>query len=62
MQINPEALEFGDLTDLNLTNKEEFESKLERMLENNNVIAIGPKEHLEALKRDLILAGYKKMK
>lgn len=61
MQINPEFLEFSEPIDLG-KEEEEFKEKLEHMLENNEVVAIGPKEHLEALKRDLILAGYKKMK
>lgn len=61
MEIHPESLEFSEIVDLDPKTKE-FKSKLEHMLETNEVVAIGPKEHLEALKRDLILAGYKKMK
>lgn len=61
MQINPEAGTFGEVTDLN-QETEEFKAKLTEMMQEGEIVAIGPKEHLQALKLDLLRVGYKSMK
>lgn len=61
MQVNPESREFGEPIDLG-EQKEEFQKKLEEMMKNGDIVALGPEDHLRALQNDLRKAGYKKMK
>jgi hypothetical protein len=59
MQINPENREFSEPFDLKPDNLKE---EIGKLLENENIVAIGSEQHLQALKQDLLKAGYKKRK
>lgn len=61
MQIDPENREFSESFDLS-SESEKMKNRIEELLTNENIVAIGSEQHLQALRQDLLRAGYKKMK
>lgn len=61
MQINPEKGEFSGPIDLG-NDMLEREENLKKLTKHGNVVAIGPAQHLQALRLDLIRAGYRRQK
>ncbi len=61
MQVDPLNETFSEPVKLD-QDSEDFKDKFEELAEQGNIVSIGPQEHLQALKIDLIRLGYRKMK